>query len=98
MIYGVYAVRDWKTGFLSPVVDVNDASASRNFQFAVLRQDDNLFFTNPADYSLYRVADYDSESGAMISQDDYPKLVITAVEVVDTVDVRSAKRDGDVNA
>lgn len=62
MIYGIYAVRDVKTGFLSPTLDVNGDSAIRNFEHALMRAD-SLFFTHPSDYSLYRIGDYDTETG-----------------------------------
>lgn len=62
MIYGIYAIRDAKTGFLTPTVDINDQSASRNFAHASM-QTNSLFCTHPQDYDLYRLGTYDSESG-----------------------------------
>lgn len=94
MIYGIYAVRDAQTGYLSPFAEVNDGSAARGFQFAVLRQDDNLFFSNPMDYALYRIADYDTVSGRVTLQDHYPALVVDASSIVAKSKV-SAERGGD---
>lgn len=64
MIYGVYAMRDVKVGFLTPTFDVNDESAKRNFSFAVLNSDSVLSsFAN--DFSFYKLGEYDSESGLL---------------------------------
>lgn len=93
MIYGIYAVRDAQTGYLSPFAEVNDGSAARGFEFAVLRQDDNLFFASPMDYSLYRIADYDTVSGRVTMQDHYPALVLNATSVV--AKSKSVERGGD---
>lgn len=62
MIYGIYAIKDAKTTFMPANVDYNDASAVRNFEHAV-RQPDSLLRSHPADYSLWRVGQYDNEDG-----------------------------------
>lgn len=62
MIYGIYCIRDSKTGFLTPTADQNDQTAMRNFAHASM-QKDTLFFSHPQDYSLFRVGTFDSESG-----------------------------------
>lgn len=64
MIQGVYCIRDFKTGFLSPMVDVNDLSAKRNFEHACMRQD-SLFFSHPEDYALYKIATFDTDLGKL---------------------------------
>ena len=54
----VYAIRDVAVGFGSPFVDVNDASARRNFSFAVNNNGDTMSFA-PKDYDLYnRLREY----------------------------------------
>lgn len=58
----VYAIRDKKAGFLSPLVDVNDETAKRNFGFAVQRGD-SMFLAFPDDYDLYFIGEYETESG-----------------------------------
>ena len=64
MKYGIYVIRDQRTSFLTPTVDMNDASALRNFEHAV--QDKNsLFFSHVEDYSLYRIGTYDSDTGSI---------------------------------
>lgn len=64
MKYGIYVIRDQRTSFLTPTVDMNDATAMRNFEHAI--QDKNsLFFTHVEDYSLYRIGTYDSDTGSI---------------------------------
>lgn len=67
MLYGVYCIRDLKTGYLSPTVDINDASAVRNFRHAASRVD-SLFFSSPADYQLFRIGTYDTEDGVLVPE------------------------------
>lgn len=64
MIYGLYSIRDVKTGFLPPTTDVNDDSAKRNFAFAF--KEDSLFVFARSDYSLYKIAEYDTDSGQVV--------------------------------
>ena len=59
----VYAIRDAATGFGSPFIDVNDASARRNFAFAVNNNGDTMSFA-PKDYDLYKLGEFNHESGA----------------------------------
>lgn len=60
MIYQVYAIRDNKSEFLSPSVDINDETAKRNFAMAMSRHDSTLNFA-PADFDLYRIGTYDAK-------------------------------------
>lgn len=73
--YGMYAVRDVKTGFMAPTLDMNDEAAIRNFEHACMRAD-SLFFTHAADYSLYRIGTYFPEIGQI-------EVVEPPVHVVD---------------
>lgn len=49
MKFGMYAIKDAKTGFMTPTVDQNDASALRNFEHAV-NQPDSLLNSHPNDF------------------------------------------------
>lgn len=69
MKYGVYAIHDRLTGYLSPTVDQNDPSAARNFAHAVLRSG-SLMESHPGDYSLFRIGDYDAETGRITPLQD----------------------------
>lgn len=62
MKYPIFSIRDSKVGFMSPTVDVNAPSAVRNFEHAA-SQASSLFSSHPADYSLYKIGDFDSDSG-----------------------------------
>lgn len=64
MIYGVYSMRDSKTGFTSLSLDQNDDSAIRNFIHA-LTVSDGLFQTFPQDFALFRLASFDTDSGKL---------------------------------
>ncbi|MCI9476500.1 MAG: hypothetical protein HFE71_08535 [Emergencia sp.] len=66
MILLMYAMRDVKAGFLTPQVESSDEIAIRNFQMAFKSaRPDSLLFGFPEDYSLYRIGDYDTDSGAV---------------------------------
>lgn len=62
MIYGMYAIRDLKTGFLNISLEQNDNSAIRNFEHACMNSD-SLFYTHGSDYSLYRIGTFDTDTG-----------------------------------
>lgn len=64
MKYGVYCIRDIKVGYLSPVVDVNDAVAMRNFEHAIMRGD-SVYNSHAADFALYKIGEYDSDVGVL---------------------------------
>lgn len=67
MIFHVYSVHDRLTGFLTPTVDQSDPIAMRNFEMAVsVSKDSSLMSFRPSDYSLFRIADFDTESGKLI--------------------------------
>lgn len=62
MKYGVYAIRDNLTGFLEPTISVNDMVATRAFEQACANERSALGF-RPSDFSLYKIAMYDTETG-----------------------------------
>ncbi|AXF52779.1 MAG: nonstructural protein [Microviridae sp.] len=64
MIYPIVSIRDVKTGFLVPTWDANLEAASRGFLMAVSKSPDLMSFV-PADFALYHVADFDTDSGVM---------------------------------
>lgn len=61
MIYHLYAIRDVKTGFMTPVMEVNDAAAIRNFYHSV-QNSEGILYTFAQDFTLFRIADFDSET------------------------------------
>lgn len=65
MLTGLYAIKDAKSTFMPCTVDVNDATAVRNFEHAV-RQPDSLLASHPNDFALYIVGEYDNQSGQIL--------------------------------
>lgn len=61
----LYAIRDVKVGFLAPMVDDNEASAMRNFEYAVHNNDIINFM--PSDFELYHIGSFDTDSGIIES-------------------------------
>lgn len=80
MVFGIYCVRDVKAGFQTPTAQVNDAVAVRGFASAVLNSD-SVLFTHASDFALYKVADFDADTGR-ISPLDLPVELIQASAVL----------------
>lgn len=82
MIFGVYSIRDALTGFMAPVCELSDAVAARNFSASVSdSRPGQLMNFRPSDFSLYRVGDFDSESGSLVTY-PVPTLILTAESAV----------------
>ena len=79
MKFGLYCIKDAKTGFMTPVVEQNDAAALRNFSHAV-NQPDSLMHDSPNDFSLFKVSDFDTDVGIIAIPN--PTLVVDASEVL----------------
>ena len=65
MIYGLYSIKDLKTGYLPPTAEYNDSSAVRNFEHGCQRVD-SLFYTHPGDYQFWKLGTYDTETGEIV--------------------------------
>lgn len=61
MTLNLYAVRDVKSTYMSPVVGNNDAQAMRSFRAGMRAVPE--FEVAPADFELYRIGEYNNESG-----------------------------------
>lgn len=68
MNFGVYAVRDLKVGFQSVTIQPNDATAVRGFESTVLSSD-SVLFTHSEDFSLFKLGEFDQDSGRLIPLD-----------------------------
>ena len=77
MKFGVYAVRDVKIGFQSISVQPNDAVAVRGFESTVINSD-SVLFTHAEDFSLFKLGEFDADSGRLIPL-DLPVQLIDAV-------------------
>ena len=82
MIYGLYAIKDEKIGFLQVMQDTNDNTALRNFQFAMTRKD-TMYNGFKHDFKLYKVGEFDSVSGVIHAAD--PMLISSADQFVEEV-------------
>lgn len=80
MTFGVYAIRDVKTGFMSPHVEESDPVAIRNFEHAV-QSSDGILMSHAADFSFYRLGSFDSATG-LITADTMPTLIMEAIDCV----------------
>lgn len=76
MKLGIYVMNDKRSTFMTPSFDYNDATAIRNFEHAC-DNDQSLMFTHPEDFSIYRIGEYDNESGVITPCD--PKLIADGV-------------------
>lgn len=63
MIMNVYAVRDVKSTYMSPILGSNDAQAMRSFRAGMRSVPD--FEVAPTDFELYRIGEFDSDSGLL---------------------------------
>lgn len=84
MKYGVYSVRDQLSCFLRPTFDINDATAIRNFEHAVLNTEDSLFFSHPEDYALFRLGTFDDQNASFV-MDAVPSELISASQIMSKV-------------
>ena len=80
MIYGIYAIRDAKTTFMPANVDINDGSAIRNFEHAVM-QPDSLLRSHPADFSLWKLGFFRQDDG-VVEPLDKPVQIADAASIV----------------
>lgn len=62
MKYGVYVIRDIKSTFMTPTVDINDNLAIRNFAHAVTRSE-GVINSHKQDFQLFKIAVYDNDTG-----------------------------------
>lgn len=79
MKFGLYSIKDAKTGFMTPVLEQGDPAALRNFSAAV-SQGDCIMHQYPNDFALYKVANWDTDTGVdpVLS----PILIADASEVL----------------
>lgn len=80
MIYGLYSMRDAKTGFMSITLDQNDDSAARNFSHAV-NTSDGILRTHAEDFSLYRLGAFDTDSGS-ITVESVPVHILSGTQAL----------------
>lgn len=70
MIFGVYSIKDLKTGFLPVTIEYNDNSAIRNFEHACASAE-SLFYTHPGDYQLWKLGTFNSDTGELNTDEKF---------------------------
>lgn len=80
MKYPIYAVRDIHVGFNAPMTDINDQVAIRNFTYAINNPGNEVMNFAPKDYDLYRLGEFDTESGHIVVE-NVPVLIVTGSSV-----------------
>lgn len=76
MMQGIYVVKDEKVGFLQVMQDTNDATAMRNFEFAVTKAD-SMYSANKADFRLYKLGTFDTLTAEIVLEPT-PTLLVSA--------------------
>ena len=76
MMQGIYVVKDDKVGFLQVMQDTNDATAIRNFEFAVTKAD-SMYAANKADFRLYKLGTFDTLTAELVLEPT-PTLLVSA--------------------
>lgn len=76
MKYPVYVIRDVKVGFDPQfIVQANENAALRGFQF-IISNEQSMQGKFPADYELYKVMEFDTDSGTVIPENP-PKFIVS---------------------
>lgn len=76
----IFAVRDQYTGYGQPFSCQSDAVAMRDFRIAVNASKDSLMHSSPGDFDLFRLGEFDPETGIIIPE-NAPVLVVSGFSV-----------------
>lgn len=80
MKYPLFSVRDTRVGFNQPQTDISDKTAERNFAAAINNPNNGVMNFAPGDYDLYRIGEFDTDSGLIISE-PVPVLIVSGASV-----------------
>lgn len=83
-IRSLYAIKDVKSGFSDPCVQVNDAVAARSFERQVPHMADELGIP-VSDFQLWRVGQFDVDAGMLVP--DTPVLLLDGASLFRKDDV-----------
>lgn len=78
MKYPMFCMRDEKVGFGQPMIHMSESIARRDFAYKMTRPDSLMDFA-PKEFSLYRVGEFDTESGKI--EPCIPEFVCNGVDV-----------------
>lgn len=93
MIYGIFCIRDVKTGFMTPTVDLNSDSAIRNFAHS-LSVSPSVITSFSHDFDLYKLGTFDSDSG-LVSPLPAPKYIVSATDALSLISREGGSSDAD---
>ena len=79
MKYGIYSIKDTKIGFMNPFYSHNDGTALRDFTNGANDAQKNAINTNPEDKELWRLGEFDDQTGEIKSE---VKYLIKANDVI----------------
>lgn len=79
MKYPVFAWRDVIQGFGAPQLFLNEEIAKRDFGYRINLEDSPMQY-KPSDYELYRIGDYETDTGRMQPL-DVPVFLINGMSV-----------------
>lgn len=80
MVYRLYSVRDVQVGFNSPMTDINDNVAIRNFSYAINNPNNGIMNFEPRDYDLYCIGEFNTDTG-LIDHFPVPELITKGISV-----------------
>lgn len=78
MKYPIYSYRDKKVGFMPPQCEQSEQAAVRGFSYGVNGNSGIMNFA-PADYDLYKVGEFDTESGQVTAC--LPEFIVNGASV-----------------
>lgn len=81
MIFGLYAVKDSKTGFGAVMMQPDDDSCIRLFEHECY-QLSSLWNSHHEDFMLFKVGYFDTDNGYISRCENGNELLITATEVI----------------
>lgn len=79
----IFVMRDQLTGYMNPFTLINEAVAIRDFKI-IINDKTQKFYFNPSHFDLYKIGEFDSETGEISSIE--PTIVITGLSVKETED------------
>lgn len=78
MKYPIVSIRDVKVGFMSPQAEQSEQTAIRGFSYA-MNHGDGIMSFSPKDFDLYKIADFDTETGKI--EPITPTVLVSGVNV-----------------
>lgn len=85
MIIQLFSIKDTKSRFLEPYAGMNKATAQRDIM-NIFRNDNSKnspIVMNPEDYQLFKVGEFDNESGLIVSHEQ--EFICNVVDLANIV-------------